>query len=116
MKYKLEKSGSVLILEMLGSLEGGWDTFQLKDEVVKQVEDGGRQFLIDLQKASFVNSTGIGVMVAMQITVATVEGEIKFCGISDRVRRSFQATGAGIWESMQIYRDREEALPTYSSP
>jgi len=116
MKYKLEKSGNVLILELLGSLEGGWETFQLKDEVVKQVQDGTRQFLIDLQKASFVNSTGIGVMVAMQLTVAGVEGEIKFCGISDRVRRSFQATGATIWENMQIYQNREEALPTFSDP
>ena len=115
MKYKLEKSGNVSILELMGSLEGGWETFQLKDEVVKQVQEGGRQFLIDLQKASFVNSTGIGVMVAMQITVAAAEGEIKFCGISERVRRSFQATGAGIWESMQIYENREEALPTFSS-
>ena len=94
MKYKLEKSGDILILELLGNLEGGWETFQLKDEVVKQVQDGERRFLIDLHRASFVNSTGIGVMVALQITVATAEGEIKFCGISDRVRRSFQATGA----------------------
>jgi anti-sigma B factor antagonist len=115
MKYKLEKSGSVLILELLGSLDGGWETFQIKDEVVKQVKDGERQILIDLQKASFVNSTGIGVMVALQITVAGAEGEIKFSGISDRVRRSFQATGAGIWESMQIYQDREEALSSFSS-
>ena len=114
MKYKLEKSGSILILELLGSLEGGWETFQLKDEVVKQVQEGERQFLIDLRNASFVNSTGIGVMVALQITVSTAEGEIKFCSISDRIRRSFQATGAGIWESMQIYSDREEAIPTFS--
>lgn len=115
MKYKLEKSGDVLVLELLGSLEGGWETFQIKDEVVKQVQEGDRRFLIDLQKASFVNSTGIGVMVALQITVTAAEGEIKFCGISDRVRRSFQATGAGIWESMQIYGNREEALSTFSS-
>lgn len=113
MKYKLEKSGDVVILELLGSLEGGWETFQIKDEVVKQVQDGERRFLIDLKKASFVNSTGIGVMVALQVTVAGAEGDIKFCGISDRVRRSFQATGAGIWESMKIYRDRKEALSTF---
>ena len=115
MKYKVEYEGSVVIVELLGSLEGGWETFQLKEEAVKQVGEGKRQFLVDLHKASFVNSTGIGVMVAMQITVSGVEGEIKFCGIGDRVRRSFQATGAGIWESMEIYQDRKEALPTFSA-
>lgn len=113
MKYKLEKSGDVLILEMLGSLEGGWETFQLKDEVVKQVQAGERRFLIDLHRTSFVNSIGIGVMVALQITVTTADGEVRFCGINDRVRRSFQATGAGIWESMQIYRNRDEAMSTF---
>jgi anti-anti-sigma factor len=115
MKYKLEKVNDVQVIELQGSLEGGWETFQLKDEIASQLEKGERKFLVDMHKANFVNSTGIGVMVAIQITARNADGVVRFCCIGDRVGRSFKATGAGIWDNMEIFDNRGEALRSFAA-
>ena len=114
MKYELTTIDGIQVIELQGSLEGGWETFQLKEEVNTQLGRGELRFLIDMHKASFVNSTGIGVMVAIQFTVKNSDGAVKFCCLADRVRRSFQATGASVWDNMDVYDSREEALAGFA--
>lgn len=115
MKYELISVDGIQIIELQGSLEGGWETFQLKEEVNTQLGKGNQRFVIDMHKASFVNSTGIGVLVAIQFTVKNSDGIVKFCAVADRVRRSLQATGASVWENMDVYATREEALASFAA-
>ena len=114
MKYEQTTIDGIQVIELQGSLEGGWETFELKEEVNRQLGRGELRFLIDMHKASFVNSTGIGVMVAIQFTVKNSEGMLKFCCVADRVRRSSQVTGASVWESMDVYDTREDALADFA--
>ena len=46
MKYKLEKVNNVQVIELQGSLEGGWETFQLKDEITSQLEKGEKELAV----------------------------------------------------------------------
>lgn len=115
MKFTTEESNGVVILELQSSLEGGVETFQLKDEVKRLIGEGERRLLIDMEKADFVNSTAIGMLVAVQLTCAAAEVQLRFCKVGRRVARSIQATGGCIWESMTIFPDREEALQSFTS-
>jgi len=115
MKFTTEKSNGVVILELQSSLDGGPETFRLKEEVKRLVEEGERRLLIDMGKTDFVNSTAIGMLVAVQLTCASAEVQLRFCGVGRRVARSIQATGGCIWESMSIQPSREEALQSFTS-
>ncbi len=113
MKFAIQKLDDVVLIELKAALEGGPDTFQLKDEVKARLGEGGRKFLLDMENAGFVNSTGIGVVVGIYSSIKHVEGELKICGVSDRARRAFVVTG--VWSLFSVYETRDEALKAFAS-
>jgi len=113
MKFSLERIGQIQVFSLKGNLDGGWENLSLKDKVSDLVQSGERNFLLDLSEAHFVNSTGIGVMVACLATVRGANGTLKFCSLGHRVRRSLETTGGGIWESLDVHPDRETALQAF---
>ena len=115
MKFSLEHIGHVQVVSLKGNLDGGWENLSLKDKVSDLVQSGERNFLLDLSEAHFVNSTGIGVLVACLATVRGAGGRLMFSGVGHRIRRSLETTGGGIWESLDVGPDRETALQSFKS-
>jgi anti-sigma B factor antagonist len=113
MKFSLECIGHVQVFTLKGNLDGGWENLSLKDKVSDLVQSGERNFLLDLGEAHFVNSTGIGVLVACLATVRGASGLLKFCNVGHRIRRSLETTGGGIWGSLDVHQDRETALQAF---
>ena len=114
MKFSLEHIDQVQVVALKGNLDGGWENLSLKDKVSELVQNGERNFLFDLGEAHFVNSTGIGVLVACLATVRGAGGRLKFCRVGHRVRRSLETTGGGIWGSLEVDSDRETALRSFA--
>ena len=110
MKYKIEESDGVVVMEIKSSLEGGSDTFQLKDEVKNRLEAGSRKFVLDMSDAGFVNSTGIGILVAILVGVRGVDGALKICRVGERARRAMEV--AGVWSLFEIYPTCDDAFRT----
>jgi anti-sigma B factor antagonist len=110
MKFSIETAGDVSVLVLHANLDGGWESLTVKDTVTDLVRQGRTKFVLDLEGAHFVNSTGIGVLVACLATVRAAGGALKFCGVGHRVRRSLETTGGGIWESLDVHPDRESAI------
>ncbi|HET9233376.1 MAG TPA: STAS domain-containing protein [Candidatus Eisenbacteria bacterium] len=115
MKFALERFEGIQVITIDGNLDGGWENLSLKDRVSQLVADGERKFLIDLGKAHFVNSTGIGVLVACLATARGAGGSLKFCNVGHRIRRSLETTGGGIWESLDVHADRDAALRSFGA-
>lgn len=111
MKYSVETRDDITLIILKGSLEGGEDTFAIKDEVTKKLEEGGRKFIIDMEKTGFVNSTGIGVIVAIHTSVKDNGGQLKICNVSDKSRRAFVVTG--VWSMFSTYDSRDEAIGAF---
>ncbi len=113
MKYTIEKKNDVVLIELKANLEGGPDTFEIKDEVKGQIAAGERKFVLDMEKVGFVSSTGIGVVVGIYSSIKKAEGELKVSGVSDRARRSFVVTG--VWDLFSVYDNRKEALAAFGA-
>jgi len=108
MKYDLGKRGDAVVITLKSSLEGGPDTYQIKDDVKAELGKGERKFLLDMKGAGFVNSTGIGVIVAVLSSIREAEGALRVCSVSERARRAFVTTG--VWQLFDVYEDCEKAL------
>jgi anti-sigma B factor antagonist len=108
MKFAIEKKDGVVVIELKASLEGGPDTFDLKDEVKARLGQGERKFLLNMTHAGFVNSTGIGVVVGIFSSIKQAEGKLRICGVSERARRAFVVTG--VWGLFDVSEDPDEAV------
>ena len=93
MNYSIEKIQDIVLIELSGDSWGGLDAYQMKDEISAIIAMGSRRFLADFDQAHFVNSAGIGVLVACWVSIRNAEGEFKFCEIGPRVARAFEVAG-----------------------
>jgi anti-anti-sigma factor len=111
MNYSIERIQDIVLIELSGDSWGGLDAYQLKDEVSAIIAMGSRRFLADFEEAHFVNSAGIGVLVACWVSIRNAEGEFKFCAIGPRVSRAFQV--AGVAPLFDVSETRAEALAEF---
>lgn len=75
----------------------------LRDEVLAKVADGGRRIAIDLNGVGFIDSTGLGVLVACLKRVREQDGRLVLIAPeASPLRRLLSLTGL------------EQVLPTYT--
>lgn len=112
MKYSIENENGVVVISVKSNLEGGPDTFQIKDDVAAKIAEGEKRFILDMEKASFVNSTGIGVVIAVQSSISNSGGKLRVVNVSDRARRAFVVTG--VWSLFDVCADKADALAAFA--
>ncbi len=65
---------------------------QLRQEVVRLVDQGDRHLVLDLSEVAFCDSTGIGVMVAAVKRARTAGGDVRLVCVNERLREMFAIT------------------------
>jgi len=64
----------------------------LRQEVINTLSEETNIFLIDLADVSFMNSSGLGSLVATYKSVKTANKNLFLCGLNDQVRIIFELT------------------------
>ncbi|TDD71521.1 STAS domain-containing protein [Actinomadura rubrisoli] len=65
---------------------------RLRDFLLGLVEDGARHLVIDLGRVTFLDSTGLGVMIGVFHRLGAANGSMSFAGGSSAVRGVFHVT------------------------
>ncbi len=113
MKVKTRDAGNVVVSDVSGQVMGGPDADTFHDLVKNHLGDGKNKILVNLKKVNWINSTGLGILIAGYSSVQDAGGEFKLANISDRIESILMVTKlAGIFES---YETEEEALATFGS-
>lgn len=66
---------------------------QLRDVVQQAFADGSRAVALDMTEVTFMDSTGLGVVVGRLKTLRRAGGNLTIAVTADRVRRVFEITG-----------------------
>ncbi len=86
MKFWTVHNGRIAVIEPRGSLVGDGDTDRLREIVSDFVEQGNKALVINLQKVNYLNSTGIGALIAAHATYAKNGGQVRIVGIQNNVQ------------------------------
>jgi anti-sigma B factor antagonist len=81
---------------------------QLGSRLLGLADDGKTDLVVDLSKVTFMDSTGIGVILNTLRSLASRGGRMVLVCPSERILRPFQVTG--LVNRLQIVGSREEAL------
>jgi len=84
LELKTRKDGRVGVVEVHGHLIMMHGP-ELHDTVTKLVSEGCNRLLVDMSGATYVDSFGIGQMVACHKTVHAINGHIRFSGLTPKV-------------------------------
>jgi anti-sigma B factor antagonist len=92
MEHKRTDSG-VAVIALVGRMTFGRDAEQFEAAVRKLLESGDRKFVLDATGLEYIDSAGIGALVAALTNVKKAGGELRLAGAKDRIVRLFAMTG-----------------------
>ena len=95
-------SADIKVVELKGRLTLG-DALSSTEDAIKQLAANKRRIIIDLSQADFIDSAGLGMLVACSATASGAGGQLRVAAAVPRVQQIFLMT--------QVYR----VVPLYSS-
>jgi anti-sigma B factor antagonist len=78
--------GSVTVLDLSGKLVLGDGDMLLKDKVHSLVFQGRKQIVLNMSAVSYVDSSGLGALVATSVTAKNNGSRIKLVGLTKRIQ------------------------------
>ena len=111
MKIKESIQGKVAVLAPSGNLMGGSDTQGLHDHVKSLINDGIINVVIDLGKVKWMNSSGLGVLIASMTSLKNAEGSLKLASITNKVNSLLMITQ--MIRIFETYASSERAVASF---
>jgi len=111
MKLDLRENKGIAILEISGEITAGGGDQVLREAVDTVLGSGRNQILLDLSNVEFMDSAGIGELVASFRTVERLAGHLKILNAPPKVYNSL--TIAKLLPIFEIYDDEEEAVASF---
>ncbi len=77
-------------------LEGAVDAHtapHFEEAVQKVIDDGNNKIVVDCEKLSYISSAGLGVFMGFVEELREAGGDIKICGLTEKVKQPFEILG-----------------------
>ena len=108
MKASMRTEGDAAVIALSGQLMGGPDAEAVPQLIRENLEAGRRKIVIDIGDISWVNSTGLGILIASHLTVTNAGGCLKLSRVSHRISQIFMVTK--LHTVFETYDSVEQAL------
>lgn len=113
MKATVRKIGDVSVVDLSGKITIGEGDVVLREKVSHLLEGGERRILLNLERVKYMDSAGIGELVACYKRAKEKEGTVKLLNPSGKVYDLLQLTK--LEEVFDTYRDEKEALVSFGT-
>jgi anti-sigma B factor antagonist len=80
------QAGDVTILDLTGEVRLGDSSVALRDSVRKLADGGKTKVLLNLAGVKYIDSSGIGELIANYTTVSRQGGQLKLLNLTDRIQ------------------------------
>lgn len=111
MKVVVRKIGHVAVLDLSGKITIGEGDVVLRQRVQEILDSGEKNILLNLEKVSYMDSAGIGELVACYKRSKEKGGTVKLLKPSGKVLDLLQLTK--LEEVFDTYKDEKEALVSF---
>ncbi|HOM04814.1 MAG TPA: STAS domain-containing protein [Candidatus Kapabacteria bacterium] len=91
-QVKVEEQIGGVIVHLRGQFIGGEETDVLRDVLKKYAEEKKNKLIINFEKATYLNSTALGVLIAAHSNFAKRGGEIILCNLDKSLENIFIIT------------------------
>jgi anti-sigma B factor antagonist len=109
---KERQAGDVTILDLRGEVRIGEGSIALRDAIRNLAAAGKKKLLLNLAGVSYIDSSGIGELIANYTTVSRQGGQLKLLKLTDRVQNLLVITK--LLTVFDAYDDEAEALQSFN--
>jgi anti-anti-sigma factor len=111
MHVEIRKAGDVVIVDFTGKLTAGLGDQILRDTIDELLAEDWKKILLNLSGISFMDSAGVGELVAGLRTAKRLGARLKLLNASERVHSTLYI--AKLLPVFELYSDEAEALAQF---
>jgi len=108
---KERQAGDVTILDLSGEVRIGDSSVALRDSIRNLADQGKTKVLLNLGGVKYIDSSGIGELIANYTTVKRQGGQLKLLNLTDRVQNLLVITK--LLTVFDSYDSEAEALKSF---
>ena len=111
MKIKEKIEGDVAVLTISGNMMGGPETTELHEKVKSLIADQIKKVVIDLKGVKWMNSSGLGVLMACMTSLNNAGGRLRISSVTEKVKSLLMITQ--LMRIFETYENAERAVAAF---
>jgi len=111
LEVKERQAGDVTILDMNGAVRIGEGSIALRDAIRGLTDGGKKKMLLNLAGVKYIDSSGIGELIANYTTVRRQGGQLKLLNLTDKIQSLLVITK--LLTVFDVFEDEAEALKSF---
>jgi anti-sigma B factor antagonist len=113
MQIDLREKQGITVVDIEGEIRRSEASNITLHQIIKnQLDENKKKFLLNMDKVEFIDSFGVGEILASYISTQNVGGKLKLTNISKKLSLVFQVTMLS--KVFEIFDDEEKALESFS--
>ena len=92
MNIKEKMHGDVAVVALKGNLMGEPDFTEVREKIYSLLQDDVKKIVLDLGKVKWINSSGLGSLIAAMTSIKNKGGEMRLANITEKVESVFMIT------------------------
>ncbi|HEY0366153.1 MAG TPA: STAS domain-containing protein, partial [Pyrinomonadaceae bacterium] len=108
---KERQAGDVTILDLNGAVRIGEGAVSLRDSIRTLADQGKKKVLLNLAGVKYMDSSGIGELIANYTTITRQGGQLKLLNLTDRIQNLLVITK--LLTVFDSYDNEAEALKSF---
>ena len=104
---------SVTVLALSGRIVVGDDSSRLRNKTREVLDRGRTEMVMDFGRVGYIDSTGLGTILAVYTTARNLGANIKLASLSKKFREQLHVTG--LEKVFEIFDQVEGAVKSYQT-
>lgn len=85
MKFNVKEKGDVTVIELSGRITLGSGDVKLREKLVEELNKGKKKIVLDLGEVSFMDSAGLGELVAAYTSAKRHGAQVKLSNLTKKI-------------------------------
>ncbi len=112
MTLKEKQIQDIVVLELSGKVMGGPEASTFKHRLYSLVDEGKTKVVADLSDVSWMNSSGLGILISGLTTLRNNGGDLKLVGVTGKIESLLVITK--LIKIFDSFATIEEAVSSFS--
>ena len=110
----VRQMNDVSIVDATGRVTLGEGASTLRDKLRAMLSEGHKKILLNLAEVSYLDSSGVGVLVSGFASITSQQGQLKLLNLTKRVKDLLLITK--LLTVFEVFDDEELAVRSFSAP
>ena len=111
MSFNVSERYNCVIISFKGNVMGGPDATKLNETLHELIEKGQKNVIVDLEKVSFMNSSGLGMLIGGLTTMRNAGGDLRIANAAKKIESLLIVTK--LITVFQHFRSLDAAVNSY---